>query len=324
MVALRDHPADESPTSPRSCAGPYHEVPRRARRHRPRASTAARRWREHLDADEHLRRHQAGLRLLPRAVRLPLPVRQVRPALRARVQRRRDGERRLRDVPARTTSSGRRSPTAPYERRAETILHEMAHMWFGDLVTMRWWDDLWLNESFADVRLACWLPGRGDPLHRRLDDVRERPRRPGRYRQDQLPSTHPIVTRHPRRRGRRGQLRRHHLRQGRVRAQAARRLRRASTRSCAGAARLLRRRTRGATPRWPTCSRALEEASGRDLRELVGAVAGDGRRQHAARRVRGRRRRRHVRRPFAVVQEAPAEPTPARCARTGSRSASTT
>ncbi len=39
---------------------------------------------------------------------------------------------------------------ASYEGRANTVLHEMAHMWFGDLVTMEWWDDLWLKESFAD------------------------------------------------------------------------------------------------------------------------------------------------------------------------------
>jgi aminopeptidase N len=47
-----------------------------------------------------------------------------------------------------------RQDSAFYEFRCSVILHEMAHMWFGDLVTMRWWDDLWLNESFAEW--ACY------------------------------------------------------------------------------------------------------------------------------------------------------------------------
>ena len=66
------------------------------------------------------------------------------------VQRRRDGERRLRS-PSREDYIFRSQVTdSAYEQRANTILHELAHMWFGDLVTMRWWDDLWLNESFAE------------------------------------------------------------------------------------------------------------------------------------------------------------------------------
>ena len=78
-----------------------------------------------------------------------------------------------------------------YESRANTVLHEMAHMWFGDLVTMKWWDDLWLNESFAE-----WAS------HHAMVEATEyteawtgftNARKNWAYRQDQLPSTHPIA-----------------------------------------------------------------------------------------------------------------------------------
>jgi aminopeptidase N len=78
-----------------------------------------------------------------------------------------------------------------YEQRANTILHEMAHMWFGDLVTMKWWDDLWLNESFAEwashhamVKATNYTEAWTGFTNARKNWA---------YRQDQLPSTHPIA-----------------------------------------------------------------------------------------------------------------------------------
>jgi aminopeptidase N len=77
------------------------------------------------------------------------------------------------------------------EARGETILHEMAHMWFGDLVTMRWWDDLWLNESFATwaSTLAQAEATRWTNSWTTFAQVNKA----WAYRQDQLPSTHPIA-----------------------------------------------------------------------------------------------------------------------------------
>jgi len=77
-------------------------------------------------------------------------------------------------------------------RRAETVLHEMAHMWFGDLVTMRWWNDLWLNESFATYmaylamdRATRFGPASWQDFNASIKNWA--------YRQDQLVTTHPIA-----------------------------------------------------------------------------------------------------------------------------------
>ena len=80
---------------------------------------------------------------------------------------------------------------AAYERRAETVLHEMAHMWFGDLVTMRWWDDLWLNESFATyMSVLCQVEA---TRYQGGWTTFANSEKTWAYRQDQLPSTHPIA-----------------------------------------------------------------------------------------------------------------------------------
>jgi aminopeptidase N len=82
-------------------------------------------------------------------------------------------------------------PEATIERRAVTILHELAHMWFGDLVTMRWWDDLWLNESFAEFMstLAAAEATQWTSAWSTFSSLEKN----WAYSQDQLPSTHPIV-----------------------------------------------------------------------------------------------------------------------------------
>ncbi|MET0901125.1 MAG: aminopeptidase N [Mycobacterium sp.] len=84
---------------------------------------------------------------------------------------------------------------ASYERRAETVLHEMAHMWFGDLVTMQWWDDLWLNESFATF--ASVLCQAEATEYTEAWTTFANVEKSWAYRQDQLPSTHPVAAEIP-------------------------------------------------------------------------------------------------------------------------------
>ncbi|WP_250286828.1 aminopeptidase N [Streptomyces atroolivaceus] len=81
--------------------------------------------------------------------------------------------------------------SASYERRANVILHEMAHMWFGDLVTMQWWDDLWLKESFADFMGTFSMVEATRFTDGWITFANNR--KAWAYRADQLPSTHPVT-----------------------------------------------------------------------------------------------------------------------------------
>ena len=84
---------------------------------------------------------------------------------------------------SRTTDDKRRT-------RAMVVAHEMSHMWFGDLVTMRWWDDLWLNESFAEL-MGVLTVDRATRFRGNWAEF-SAARKAWGYRADQLPSTHPV------------------------------------------------------------------------------------------------------------------------------------
>ncbi|GAA2865971.1 aminopeptidase N [Paenarthrobacter ilicis] len=84
-----------------------------------------------------------------------------------------------------------RATDAQYQARANTLMHEMAHMWFGDLVTMNWWDDLWLKESFADFMGTLGVDRATDWDTAWITFASKR--KAWAYVQDQLPTTHPIV-----------------------------------------------------------------------------------------------------------------------------------
>ena len=171
-----------------------------------------------------------------------------------------------------------RQTVAAYEARANTILHEMAHMWFGDLVTMRWWDDLWLNESFAE-----WAAHFSSEQATRYTDAWTgftNGRKNWAYKQDQQPSTHPIAADNE-------DLEAVEVNfDGITYAKGARALRQlvawvGEEEFLDRAARVLPAARLGQhRPGRP--ARALEETSGRDLGVVGQGVAADRRRQHHA------------------------------------------
>ena len=169
-------------------AGPYHVV-RDEHRGIPMGVFCRRSLAEHLDADRVLDVTKKGFDYFEDLFALPYPFEKYDqlfvPEFNAGAMENAGAVTILEDYVFRSKVTD-----AAYERRAETILHELAHMWFGDLVTMRWWDDLWLNESFATfASVIC----QSEATHwTNAWTTFANLEKTWAYRQDQLPSTHPI------------------------------------------------------------------------------------------------------------------------------------
>jgi aminopeptidase N len=172
----------------------------------------------------------------------------------------------------------------------------MAHMWFGDLVTMRWWDDLWLNESFATF--ASVLCHAAETEYEQAWTTFANVEKSWAYRQDQLPSTHPIAADIPDLQGRRGNFDGITYAKGPPVLKQLVALRRAG--AVPGRVARLLPGARWGNATFDDLLGALEESSGRDLSGWGAQLAAHHRAQPAAPVVRpGRRRGVH---PFEVVQ----------------------
>ena len=210
-----------------------------------------------------------------------------------------------------------RQPRSFYEFRASVILHEMAHMWFGNLVTMRWWDDLWLNESFAEW--ACYHAEAEATSYTDAWTGFANMRKQRGYRADQLPSTHPIAT---------DMVDLHAVEVNFdmiTYAKGAAVLKQLVAwvglePFLSGLREYFRDHAYGNTE-FIDLLTALEKASGRELDRLGPGVAADRGRQHDHAGVRAGRRRRRTRR---SPSGRPRSTSSRRCAGTGSASASTT
>ena len=177
-------------------------------------------------------------------------------------------------------------------------------MWFGDLVTMRWWDDLWLNESFAEWA-SHWCNTRRDPLHRRVDDVPVDPQELGLPARTSSPRTHPVYCEMPDVEAVEVNF------DGITYAKGASVIKQLVAYVGIDAvrhrpARLLRASTPGATPPSTTCSPRWRRPPAASCATFAAAVAGDRAGQHAAPGGRDRPRTARTQR-SSSLQEAPAE-----------------
>lgn len=146
----------------------------------------------HFDADQVLADTQAGMDLYERVFDTPYPYEKYDQIY---VPQYNLGA--MENIGCVTISEDRllfrgRASAANLEFRTVVVLHELAHMWFGNLVTMKWWDDLWLNESFAEF-IGTWAAAE---VTQWTDSwvTFAADRKSVAYVQDQLPTTHAIVT----------------------------------------------------------------------------------------------------------------------------------